>query len=529
MAIATGMLTAFAYSSISTLHGMQAARLKQQATDLVTQRLEQLRNQAFGQIGHDPGGIVGDPHLTSCAGGSCYDAEPLVLAVGGLSPQIATESANRTDYTLYTYVTEPSDVTGADNKRVTVVAEWAVYGETWSKALSTIVTQTQRGLPLPEFKLAPVGPSTITVNPGATAAFGFQLSNQGAPDQWNITAALPSSSIVLDDGDDVYNPANDTIPLTDHNGDGIVDTGRLEPKQSVVFWVLRDVPAGSPNSSTQFDTTASAASQSGPGASALVSSLLVVTDEVIVASPTPTPTPSGTVSPSPTTSPTPTPTPSASETTCPASNPAPTPESVKKYNVKAYVLHNSGSTSWPVLPLPATDPIPGSEALPVMYLDMNPRSIPASRALPVFSSDLSPANTSGRILYPGGGFTSTSTSLLMDFRTQNPNRDYTGTMVLKLWVKPVDDEDPVDLSAQVYQRKTNGNQAITTRSSVASLAIAEFRCSGFQEVWFNIAVPTFKTGNNTVLGVRLWNSGTDKVRVAYDHDLYPSSLTVVER
>ncbi len=278
MAIASGMLTAFAYATTSTLHAMQIARLNQQGADLVTQRMEEMRDVPFGSLAHDPGGIAGDPHLASCSGASCYSGELLVEATGGVvNPQITTVTVNNANYTLYTYVTSPASEIGEENRRVTVIAEWSAYNRQWDKTASSIVTQTQRGLPLPEFKLTPVGPSTVTVNPGVTAAFGFQLSNQGAPDQWNISADLTGYSIVLDDGDDVYNPATDTVAMTDHNGDGTVDSGRLEPKESLVFWLLQPVAVGSPNSTTQFGTTAQAVSQE-TGASATVQSVLVVTE-----------------------------------------------------------------------------------------------------------------------------------------------------------------------------------------------------------------------------------------------------------
>lgn len=527
MAIATTILTAFAYATTTTLHAMRIARLNQQAADLVTQQLEKMRDVPFGSLAHASGGVAGDPHVASCSGDPCYpsvpdDGEPqetLVLVAGGvLNPQISTVAVNNTTYTLYTYVTTPADnEVGEENRRVTVIAEWSAYGRTWSKTESSVVTQTQRGLPLPEFKLTPVGPSTVTVNPGVTAAFGFQLSNQGAPDQWNITADLPDYSIVLDDGDDVYNPATDTTPMSDHNGDGTVDSGRLEPKQSLVFWVLRPVPADAPNSTTDFGTTAQAVSQEGGGA-ATVQSTLVVTNAVITASPTPTTSPSAS----------PTPTPSESPGTCAATNPQPTPSTVAGYNRKAYVLHNSGSTSWPSFPLPGSDPIPGSTAMAPMYLDMNGVSIPSDRDLPVYSTDLVPSGTPGRLLYPGGSFTS-SASQVLDFRTQNPNRDYSGTMVLRLWVRPAVSGEPVSLAARVYKRKTNGNQATTALGTVATVSIDPFTCSGFQEVWFSFALGSWSTGNNTVLGVRLWNTGSGKVALAYDHGSFPATFTVVER
>jgi hypothetical protein len=512
------MLTAFAYATTSTLHAMQIARLNQQAADLVTQRVEEMRDVPFGALAHDPGGVAGDPHLTSCSGSRCYVGEPLVEAAGGvLNPQITTVTVNSATYTLYTYVTSPTSEVGEENRRVTVIAQWSAYNREWEKTASSIITQTQRGLPLPEFKLTQVGPSTVTVNPGVTAAFGFQLSNQGAPDQWNISADLVGYSIVLDDGDDVYNPATDTQPMTDHNGDGIVDSGRLEPKESLVFWLLQPVAADSSDSTTQFGTTAQAVSQEGVG-TATVESVLVVTTSVISATPTPSPTTSVTPSVNPTG--TPTPSPSQSPGTCAAANPAPTPAAVSGYSRKAYVLHNSGSTSWPTFPLPSSGDIPGSTAMSPMYLDMNGVSIPSDRDLPSYSINLLPSGTPGRLLYNAGGAS-------VEFQTQNPNRDYSGTMVLRMWVRPVVSGQSVKLNAQVYKRRSNGNT--TMLGDTSELSIDPFTCDGFQEIWFSFSLGNWSTGNKTVLGVRLQNTGDGTVALAYDHGSFPATFTVVER
>lgn len=530
IAMASVVLTAFAYASTSSLRALHVARLNQQGADLVTQQLEHMRTRSFGALGHDPAGIAPDPHLSS----GKYQGESLVQVKGGMSPQIMTTTQNKFIYTVYTYVTRPVDSVGADNRRVTVVAEWAAYGRTWSKTLSTVVTQSARGLPLPEFKLTAVGPSTITVNPAATAAFGFQLSNQGAPDQFNITTNLSGALLYLDNGNDVFDPSADTMLMTDHNSDGTADTGRLEPKGEVVFWVVRTVPAGTPNGSTNWTITAQASSQEGAAATASLNSVLVVTSAVIT--PSATPSPSSSITPSPSVSPTmttsPTPSPSTSwNSICAASQPAPTPAAASGYSLKAYTLHNSGTVTWPTTPLPLTGAIPGSTAMLPMYMDMAGVSIPAGRDLPVYSTDLSPSGTQGRLLYTGGSFASTSASSVLNFITQNPGRSYTGSVVLRLWVRPVDHDDDVKLSAQLQTYKTN-NGSTTAVGSVAQVVIDDFECHGFQEVWWQFSGISVAGANKTVLGVKIWNHSTDsseKVQVAYDTASFPASMTVVEK
>jgi type II secretory pathway pseudopilin PulG len=523
--MATVVLTAFAYASTSSVQAIHTARLNQQGADLATAQLERMRTRSFGSLGHDPAGIAPDPHLS----GGSFAGETLVQVKGGLSPQISTATQNGFLYTVYTYVTRPVDVTGADNRRVTVVAEWAAYGRTWSKTMSTVVTQSARGLPLPEFKLTAVGPSTITVNPGATAAFGFQLSNQGAPDQFNLTTNLAGAVLYLDNGNDVFEPTLDTTLMTDHNSDGVIDTGRLEPKQEVVFWAVRTVPSGTPNGTTNWTITATASSQETESGIATLNSVLVVTAAVITASPTPSPSTSVSTSPSPTDT-SPTPSASTTPTICAASQPAPTPSTVSGYSVKAYTLHNSGTLTWPTTPLPEGT-IPGSTAKLPMYMDMAAVSIPASRELPVFSTDLSPSDSPGRLLYPGGSFSSSSASTVLSFITQNPSRSYTGSVVLRMWVQPQIHSHPVGLSAQLLTFKTN-NSSTTAVGSAVALNIPSFGCDGWQEVWWQFSGVSIAGASKTVLGVRIWNTNTDsahKVRLAYDHGLFPASLTVVEK
>ncbi len=87
---------------------------------------------------------------------------------------------------LYTYITRPADST-ADYKRVTVVAKWQVAGHQRERAVSSLVTVTDRGLPLPVFKLTPLGGTSASVNPDTDVPFGFELTNQGAPDRWNLS------------------------------------------------------------------------------------------------------------------------------------------------------------------------------------------------------------------------------------------------------------------------------------------------------------------------------------------------------
>lgn len=526
IAMATVVLTAFAYASTGSVKAIHTARLNQQGADVATQQLERMRIRSFAALGHDPAGIAPDPHIS----GAAYKGEPLVEVAGGISPQISTVSVNNADYTTYTYVTQATDSLGSDNRRVTVVVEWAAYGRQWSRTMSTVIANTARGLPLPDFKLTPVGPSTVTVNPGATAAFGFQISNQGAPDQFNVSVDLPGSQIFLDNGDDVFDPTSDNLLMADHNGDGMPDTGRLDPKEELVFWVVHTVPAGEPNGTSTWQIVASAAASEGEPQTKSLSSMLVVTSAVIAPSATPSPSSSVTPTASPTSSPTATPSPSWTWTTetCAAASPAPVPDAVTGYSRKRYTLHNSGTVSWPTFPLPTSGTIPGSTAMFPMYADMNAPSIPSDRELPSFSTNLVPSEAAGRLLYTGGSISSTAASDVLMFITQVPSRSYTGSAVVRMWVRPEDPDDPVQLSAQLVTYKTN-NGTVTAVGSANPLSISDYDCQGWQEIWWQFTGLSIGAANKTVLGLKVWNTGPDTVRLAYDHGRFPASLTVVEK
>ena len=53
IAMATVVLTAFAYASTGSVQAIHTARLNQQGADLATQQLERMRIRSFGALGHD--------------------------------------------------------------------------------------------------------------------------------------------------------------------------------------------------------------------------------------------------------------------------------------------------------------------------------------------------------------------------------------------------------------------------------------------------------------------------------------------
>jgi Tfp pilus assembly protein PilV len=248
------IFTSLAAASMGSLRASLIARVEQQAIDFATEALEKTRAADYYSLANVSTDVSGDPAVSSCGPDLCMDpgtgaAEPLVVSsTGSVNPhitQVSESLANNVTMNLYTYITRPADST-ADYKRVTVVAKWAVAGNQRERAVSSLVTLTDRGLPLPVFKITPLGGTSASVNPDTDVPFGFELTNQGAPDRWNLsfTGSAPENwTLYRDDGDGVWE--NDTIdlPLTNSNAeaDAVIDTGRLDPTASIVFWAVREV------------------------------------------------------------------------------------------------------------------------------------------------------------------------------------------------------------------------------------------------------------------------------------------------
>ncbi|MCH9816082.1 MAG: prepilin-type N-terminal cleavage/methylation domain-containing protein [Actinomycetia bacterium] len=530
LAIATALFTALAYAAIGALSATNSARANQEAADLANRVLEDTRQMSWGSLGHDPAGVdCSDARLSSCGGQAEYNGEELVQVAGGISGQVTQDTTNVIDYTVARYVTTPADETG-DYRRVSVVVQWDDKGAIRERSSATVITESTRGLPLPDFTLTPFLGTGQEVNPGATAAWGFEITNQGAPDQWNMTTSflmeLLGVEFYLDNGDRGYSSADDTVPLVDNSSDGIVDTGLLDPSESIIVWAVFVAPNWASDGVYQAPVTATSVGQPGAAsASQTVTLTLTITSGVISASPTPSTSPTGTESP------TPTPT-GVDNSVCTDTDPAPVPDAAGGYSRFEYVMHNSGNTSWPTFPLPATDPIPGSNALKPMALNQTADSIPSGRELSEYSQDLVPGGTPGRLLYAGGSFSS-GTAQVADFQSGNQTKDYINSIALRTFVDQIPGGSAdVTLSAELYEYKSSGNRTNTLGEvSTQVVSLSPYTCtSGFQEVSFNFPISgTMDLSNKYVLGVRIWNSGTETVRLAYDHEDYTSTLTVVEK
>ena len=150
------------------------------------------------------------------------------------------------NFQVSTYVTKAS-TTGADYKRVTVVTRWTIAGHQRERMSSSIVTATSRGLPIPLFTFK-VAANAQTINPNVDSIFKVEITNQGAPDRWDLTTSNGTWEFWKDNGDNVLcvdlagcgaGVAQDTLMTDGDDAGSIVDTGRMDPTVAVVFWAVR--------------------------------------------------------------------------------------------------------------------------------------------------------------------------------------------------------------------------------------------------------------------------------------------------
>ena len=206
---------------------------------------------------------------------------------------------------------------------MTVVAKWVVAGVPRSRSTSSLVARTAgAGLPLPKFELAPISNMREIVGPGAQAKYLFRVTNQGAPDRWNMRATGFQPGIwsfyretgaagLCTDAVDCPADVVDTI-LTDSNADGVVDTGKVDPTDSMQFWLVGTVPGETaPSLGVFYNVIVTAASVLQPPGTLPTDATQVCTaftavpgiacqpaEVDVVASPTATPTVSTTPTPS---------------------------------------------------------------------------------------------------------------------------------------------------------------------------------------------------------------------------------------
>jgi type II secretory pathway pseudopilin PulG len=500
--IAGVVFSALAATLISAIQASLYGRQNQQATDFMTREIEQLRSLDFGSLAH-ASAPSGGP-LVSCATTVCLPVdgipEPVVVDLGGAvqnSRVLTGAETNATAYTLNTYITEAVGQPDDQVRRATVVISWMNRGSERTRSVSTLIAYSQRGLPLPVFRLEVID-SPQSVNPGGTVMYELIVTNQGAPDRFNLTIAGAGTGwqwFADTNADGDYGSGVD-VALTDTSSDGVPDTGRMDPSTTFRFFLIRTVPTSEAVGTKVATVTASSVGQ--PAAVGGVKSVDVVT---VV-------TTGAVVPPGPTVAP-PTPVP-----TCAFAGSVPAVGSPPGgYTTRQLTLQHEG--------------IGDSNLQPQMYLGFGQ---PDEPVLGIYSKDVDPAAT-GRVLAKVPSINADTNSVLT---STNPARyadwarqfakagNISGSGVVRLWVDG--GGTPVDVKVVLY--RTTGT-ALSSRQSLAERTVAVPPCAGFQEFYVQLPSVTASIGKNQWMGIRLVAVGSDTVRLAYDEPWkFPATFTI---
>lgn len=321
LTIATVVFSAMAAAAFAGVRASVVARQNQQAVDVMNQIVEEGRATSFSSLAMVTSDLqVNDTAITT---GSTpqytvpngIGAESVwAKATGSVSPHVATITRAGLTYTLKSYVTTPAGFTldsagQPSQKRLTIVLNWTSYGQSHTRVLSTLMTETTRGLPLPRYGVTPTSVSAATVNPSTTLTWGFQVVNRGARDTFNVSASAGTWVYYQDTDCDGSRDVGEDITLTNTDaalGDSRPDTGKIEPNNNPPYCITaqRSVPAGELGTSSVTFNFQSSAQPTATGAAVAVGPFTVtVTSGSTGGSVSPSPTgtaPSTVCTPTPT-------------------------------------------------------------------------------------------------------------------------------------------------------------------------------------------------------------------------------------
>jgi prepilin-type N-terminal cleavage/methylation domain-containing protein len=272
VAIALGavILTAGAGTLASAMGGVNFSRQNQQSAALVSEIIEETRGAGYASVAvkRDASALAADGRLTSLGGGSYsvdpdgagpLGAETLIISDTGSVPLLRILERNSTRYSVSTYVTAPTGA-DADFRRVTTVVTWTKGNKTSERRSASFVTNTRRGLPLPNFSIGdPI--TSEQVNAGAQLRLPVAVTNSGARDAWNMTASTSPTrawafTFYVDNAPLGTYGAED-IALVDTDADGTGDTGLVETDAVRKMWAVADIPAGDASGAIVVDLKAS--------------------------------------------------------------------------------------------------------------------------------------------------------------------------------------------------------------------------------------------------------------------------------
>jgi len=523
LSIAMVIFAAMAATAIAGIRASVVARQNQQAVDVLNQVLEEGRSVAFANLAMVPSDLsVNDTSITGSTPAyvvpNGIGSEPVWTDLTGtVNPHVVTEEgANGVDYTLKRYVTVPAgsteDTAGQPSqKRYTVVATWSAYGQTHERVISTIITETQRGLPLPRYSVSATSVKSQTKNPSTTVTWGFQVVNRGARDTFNISASSGTWSYYVDADCNGSLDSSETSALTNNDsgtGDTNVDTGPLEPNNYPPYCVgaTRSIGATETGTSTTTFTLTSSAQPLADGA--IVASpafTLTVSTGSVGGSPTPTPSGTGT---STTTAP------SSACTPDPSNDVQGTGTTLTSFGLKNGTTGTSGDTASQLL-----NAFSQASCLP-QATDHN------------FSTEASNGSV-GRSLAVGGSASSGTASQMAEWRWNPPsNTDFNGTASSSLVVSCATAGSNVTLHVAIgtYTAKTD----TWVSQGTGSVSVPCTTANAWTRVEIPVTIATaFEVKNKQssqpqYLSMRLWTAGAGgpNVRVNYESPNARSFLSI---
>lgn len=510
--VAAMVFLAVAVAAMGGVKASVMSRLNQQAVDILNRSIEQARGMTYAEltmvssdVSAGDSTITGSPKTWSVPG---VGTEAVDYHVTGLvSPHVSTVTANvnNASYTLKRYVTVPASATYDSAgfptiKRFTAVVSWSIYGKVHTRYDSTLVTDTTRGLALPNYTLRGIGPKTRNVNAGVVVDFGLALHNLGAKDAFDISVSSSNAALTsgwtyyLDDGatdatctttseaaDGVRDCGENTL-LTDTGANGAIDSGLVEPNKNLYF--LAERTAGSTDSGTVTFTTTSVAQPDASGAQHTQTFTLTVSVGTVTAA------------------------------TCPTLT---TATAGTGTSTVAFYLTNSpdGNTST-------------ATGNPAARADC---TVQTATSMPNYSTDVS-GNTTGRYLAAGGNTSATGSQRAQWYYQPGFNMKVNGTGSLTLFVQCVTAGTPT-LLVNVGTMKTSTGTNFAAKET-GSVTLASCPTSGWQQVDVPLSMVTgttswtvSKNGTTSYLGVRVWNTASSPaVRLAYDWSTYVSYMVL---
>ena len=492
LTIATVIFSAMAAAGLAGVRASGVARQNQQAVDVLNRVVEQYRAVSLTNLAMVTSDLqVGDSSITTGStprytvpNGVGQEAV-WAKATGSVSPHVTTTTSGDIKgivYTVKAYVTTPPGTTLDSSgqpyqKRLTVVATWISYGQSHQRIISTILTETTRGLPLPRYSVIPTSVTTLTGTPSSTLTWGMQVINRGARDTFNVSASIGTWTYYVDtDCDGARDVGEDTLLTnTDPAINTQLDTGKLEPNNNPPFCMTaqRAIPAGETGASSVTFNFLSSAQPTASGAAIAVGPFTVTVTSGSTGGSACTPTPAGVGTP---------------------------------YGFRNGISATNGNTT--------TQPV--NSMSENTCLDQ-----PASAN---YSTDI--GNGTGRSLTTGGSAAQgTSVSQLAEWRW-NPPATRTvaaGTATAVIWVSCPTVGANVTLNGAIgtFDEKSSGTWTSQgTGSAIVSCATANTwtRIQVPMTVGTAFSAPNKVQGSPSNLSVRLWTAGTAGQRIRLDYE-----------